>query len=261
MPELPEVEFAVRQLRPLVVGRRIETITAHHPSQRRTLPGRARSRIAGCRIIAVERHGKHQLLRLDDGGALLVHFRLDGDWEVASAGGDLPRHTRVSLRLSPPRVLALTDPRALCTLRYLAPGAPLGLSLGPEPEDPAFTAEHLRERLRSKRGPIKPVLLDQRLIAGVGNIYAGEACWHARIAPTVPASRLSAARVARLLDGLRRTLADGHENAGRYHRGEQRIPFEVYDREGEPCSRCGSRIKRVEQAGRGTWYCPRCQRR
>jgi formamidopyrimidine-DNA glycosylase len=108
--------------------------------------------------------------------------------------------------------------------------------------------------------PIKPLLLDQRLVAGVGNIYAQEACWHARIHPSARADRLTLAQLTRLLAGLRRTLGHGHENAGRYRRGERAIPFEVYDRAGEPCTRCRTRIKRVEQAGRGTWFCPRCQR-
>jgi formamidopyrimidine-DNA glycosylase len=190
-----------------------------------------------------------------------VHFRLDGDWELGRAATLLPRHTRVTFDLEAGRRACLTDPRALCTVTWHAPGAPPELTLGPEPEEPSLTATALRERLGRKRGPIKPSLLDQRLLAGVGNIYAGEACWHARIHPGARADALSLTRVARLLDGLRVALADGHTNAGRYHRGERLIPFQVYDREGAPCGRCGAAVRRIVQAGRGTWFCPRCQRR
>lgn len=260
MPELPEVEFAVRQLRRAARSRVVLALRAHHPSQRRQLPARVARRVVGRRILDVTRRGKHQLITLDDGATLLVHFRLNGDWEYTRTAAVLPPHARVTLDLSGGRRVSLTDPRALCTMHWFARGALPEFQLGPEPEDPALTSAALRTRLSRKVGPIKPVLLDQRLLAGVGNIYAAEACWHARIHPAARASRLSAARVTRLLAGLRATLADGHINTGRYHRGERAIPFEVYDREGEPCSRCATAIRRIEQAGRGTWYCPRCQR-
>lgn len=259
MPELPEVESAVRWLRPIVVGRRITAIEAHHRSQARQLPSRDRARISGRRVVRVERRGKHQLIHLDDRALLLVHFRLDGDWVEQPRRDEPPRHMRVSILLGSRR-LALTDPRALCSVRYVPPGADAGLDLGPEPEDPALTAVLLRGRLASRRVPIKPLLLDQRLLAGVGNIYATEACWHARIHPARRADLLTAGEVTRLLAGLRRTLRDGHVNAGRHRTGGRAIPFEAYDRAGEPCRRCGTRIRRVEQAGRGTWYCPTCQR-
>lgn len=261
MPELPEVEAAVRWLREEVLGLRITSVESHHRSLRRQLPPGDRARVAGRRLVGIERRGKHQLLHLEGGALLHVHFRLDGDWVAVGATAPLPAHARVSFVLGRRR-LALTDPRALCSVRYLAAGADPGLDLGPEPEDPTFTAAELRRRLSTRRVPIKPLLLDQRLLAGVGNIYAQEACWHARIHPAARADRLTLAQVTRLLAGLRRTLGDGHVNAGRYRRGERgrSIPFEVYDREGEPCARCRTRIKRVEQAGRGTWFCPRCQR-
>lgn len=260
MPELPEVEFAVRRLRRAARGRLILAVRAHHPAQRRQVSARVVRRVAGRRILDVTRRGKHQLIALDDGATLLVHFRLNGDWEYSRMTEALPAHARVTFELSGGRRVSLTDSRALCTMQWFAPDAPPELALGPEPEEPELTATALRARLARKAGPIKPALLDQALLAGVGNIYAAEACWHARVHPAAPASRLSLARVTRLLAGLRATLADGHLNAGRYHRGERAIPFEVYDREGEPCSRCATAIRRIEQTGRGTWYCPRCQR-
>jgi formamidopyrimidine-DNA glycosylase len=261
MPELPEVEFAVRRLRRVVRGRVIARLSAHHPSQRRTLTPRVARAAAGRRIVEVLRRGKHQLLLLDDGATLLVHFKMDGDWVLDRRDTVLPPHARATLELTDGRRAVLVDPRALCTIAWHAPDAPPTLDLGPEPEDPALTPALFRERLRRKRGPIKPALLDQSVIAGAGNIYAAEACWHARISPRAGASSLSLGRVARLLEGLRHALADGHLNAGRYHRGERQIPFRVYDREGETCSRCNGTIRRITQAGRSTYFCPRCQAR
>lgn len=261
MPELPEVEHAVRRVRRALRGRRIGAVRAHHPSQARTLTPATCRRVAGRTVVDVTRRGKHQLLHLDDGATLLVHFRLDGDWAFSRAATALPRHARVSFDLAHGRRASLTDPRALCTVTYHAPGRPPVLALGPEAEDRAVTAARLHEQLRARRGPIKPVLLDQRLLAGLGNIYAQEACWRAGIHPALPARALTRPRVARLLAAIRAALRDGHTNAGRYRAGERLVPFKVYDREGEPCRRCGAPIRRMVQAGRGTWYCAACQRR
>lgn len=217
--------------------------------------------VVGRRIAVVERRGKHQLLHLDDGTLLLVHFRMDGDWVFDTRDTALPPHARVSLELASGRRAVLVDPRALCTVAWYAAGAHPDLGLGPEPEDRTLTPTLLRARLADRRGPIKAVLLDQSVVAGVGNIYAAEALWHARISPRATASTLSPARVERLLLGLRAALADGHVNAGRYHRGERVVPFNVYDREGEPCPRCASVVRRIAQAGRSTYFCARCQAR
>lgn len=261
MPELPEVEFAVRRLRRAVRGRTLEQLRAHHPSQRRSVTPKVSAAAGGRLIRDVERRGKHQLLHLDDGATLLIHFRMDGDWVFDRRDTALPPHARVTFDLSDGRRAVLVDPRALCTVTWHAPGQPPELGLGPEPEDATFTAEALRTRLKSKRGPIKPALLDQSLIAGVGNIYAAEACWQAKISPRAIANSLSAVRAEALLKGIRIALADGHVNAGRYHKGERLIPFNVYDREGEPCPRCESAIARITQAGRSTYFCRLCQRR
>lgn len=261
MPELPEVEYAVRRLRRVLRGQVIVQLRAHHRSQQRSLPPRHIARVEGRTATAVERRGKHQLITLDDGATLLVHFRMNGDWVLDRRDRALPPHARVTFDLANGRRAVLVDSRALCTVTWHAPESPPELQLGPEPEDPALTPALLRVRLAAKRGPLKPVLLDQRVIAGVGNIYAAEACWHARISPRVSAASLTLARVTRLLDGTRLALADGHVNAGRYHRGEREIPFTVYDREGEPCSRCAAPIRRIVQAGRSTYFCARCQSR
>lgn len=261
MPELPEVEYAVRRLRRAVRGREITRLRAHHPAQRRHLTPRVERAVAGRRVVEVERRGKHQLLHLDDGALLLVHFRMDGEWVFGTRDALLPPHARVTFDLADGRRAVLADPRALCTVTWHAAGAHPDLGLGPEPEDRELTAPMLRARLAGRRGPIKTVLLDQSVVAGVGNIYAAESLWHARISPRAPAGALTLARVARLLAGLRAALADGHVNAGRYHRGERPIPFNVYDREGDACPRCGAAVRRIAQAGRSTYFCVRCQAR
>lgn len=261
MPELPEVEFAVRRLRRAVRGHKIAQLRAHHPSQRRTVTASVAAAVVGARIARVERRGKHQLLHLDDGAVLLVHFRMDGDWVFDRRDTALPPHARVTLDLANGRRAVLVDPRAFCTLSWHAAGAHPDLGLGPEPEDPTLTPAGFRARLAARRGPIKAVLLDQSVIAGVGNIYAAEALWHAQVSPRAAAASLSPLRAARLLAGIRTALADGHVNAGRYHRGERLIPFNVYDREGEPCPRCTAPVRRIAQAGRSTYYCSRCQAR
>lgn len=259
MPELPEVEHAARRLRRATRGRAITALRALHPSQRRSLGRTAPARAKGRRIVGVERLGKHQFIHLDDGSALVVHFRLDGDWEFGRDGAAPPRHARVILDLDDGTRVALVDPRALSTVRWYAADAHPDLGLGPDAEDEAVTATTLRAALARKRGPIKPALLDQRLLAGVGNIYAAEACWHARIDPRRSAASLSLAQVRRLLAGLRKALRDGHVNAGAYRSGERTVPFKVYDREGERCRRCGAAVRRIVQGGRSTYFCGACQ--
>ena len=260
MPELPEVESAVRVLRAVAEGRTIVRVEALHPATRRTLTPAVRRRLAGRRIDTIERRGKHQLLRLDDGSSLHVHFRMAGDWNVGRAEDEMPRHARVAIVLDDGSRAALVDPRALCTARLHPPGDDPFDGLGPEATDPSLRAAWMRPLLARRSGPIKPALLDQRLLAGVGNIYASEALWHARIDPRVPASSLSVARLDRLLDGVRLALDEGSRREGRYSEGVSE-GLRVYGREGEPCPRCRTPIVRVVQTGRSTFYCPRCQRR
>lgn len=261
MPELPEVDEAATRLRAAIEGKTLRRLEAHHPSQRRQLPRSSAKRAEGQGVAAVQRRGKHQLIHFADGSILHAHFRMDGDWVFSHAVDELPRFARVSLEFTDGLRASLTDPRALCTVRLHPKSRPPVLDLGPEADDPALTAAAFREALRKKRGPIKPALLDQRLVAGIGNIYAAEALWRAAIHPAVVASALSARRAGALLDGIRESLAEGVVNAGRYRTGTRILPLKVYDREGEPCDRCGNRIKRITQAGRSTYFCAGCQKR
>lgn len=260
MPELPEVETAVRRLRPVVVGRRLIAVITHHPSARRALPDDVAATLVGRRIVAVERLGKHQHLTLDDGSVLHAHFRMNGDWHVESAGGDIPVYARVSLHLDDGTNVALVDPRALATIVW-RPAGTAALALGPDPTDPHFDAAALGRALRGRRLAVKPALLDQRVVAGVGNIYASEALWRARIDPRVGAGTLGPARRARLVEAIRATLQDALADAGRYQSGEALARLAVYGREGEACRRCAAPIRRVMQAGRSSYFCAACQRR
>ena len=260
MPELPEVEYAAGVLRRATVGRRLAAIRLLHPALRRRIRPRELAAIAGQPITGVERRGKHQLLRLASGAVVHVHFRMAGDWELAPRDADLPRHARAVLELDDGSRVVLVDPRMLSTIAVHLDGAVPLSALGPEPIDESLDVAALRALLRGRRGPIKPVLLDQRIVSGLGNIYAAEALWLARISPRAPAASLSPARVERLLAGMREAIAGGSAEPGRYADGD-RPRFRVYGREGEPCDRCGARLRRIVQAGRSTYYCPVCQRR
>ncbi|MBI2797326.1 MAG: bifunctional DNA-formamidopyrimidine glycosylase/DNA-(apurinic or apyrimidinic site) lyase [Gemmatimonadetes bacterium] len=258
MPELPEVEHAVRRLRVALVGRAIVRARALHRSLRRSMtPARLRS-LAGRTVREVSRRGKHQLLHLDSGALLHVHFRMTGDWEWHATGAPSPAHVRFALELDDATTVVLSDSRALATVAFVRGVADLP-ALGPEADDPTLTADWLRAALRGRRGAIKTVLLDQRLLAGIGNIYASEALWHAQLSPRASAASLAPARVTRLLAGIRKALARGMAREGRHEEGESH-EFLVYDREGAPCHRCGAAIRRLVQGQRSTYWCPRCQR-
>jgi len=167
MPELPEVESAVRRLRIAASGKTIAKVSVLHPALKRKLsPARARS-LRGARIRDVERRGKHQLFHLDDGRALHAHFRMTGDWLMDRADDELPRFARATIDFTDGSRVVLEDPRALSTLDLHAADAPPELGLGPEPTDPSLTPAFFHSALSKKRGPIKPVLLDQRVIAGM----------------------------------------------------------------------------------------------
>ena len=261
MPELPEVEAARRLLERLARGRTIDRIQLLHPALRKRLSTREARSLHGARIERVERRGKHQLMHLDDGRALHVHFRMSGDWEPGSAHDPLPRHARAVLQFSDCTRLALVDPRALGTVTLHDTGDNALPALGLEPTDPALTAATLGTALSKRRAPIKMVLLDQRVVAGLGNIYAAEALWRAEIDPRAPASAIGPARRKRLLAAMRDVITRALREPARY--GDDTGPgrFDVYDREGRPCRRCGGTIRRIVQGSRSTYYCPRCQRR
>jgi formamidopyrimidine-DNA glycosylase len=260
MPELPEVERGARTFREAAVGRTIADVRVLHPAYARALPPADADRLVGRTVTEVRRRGKHQIAMLDDGAVLEVHFRMTGEWRVSRTPDALTPYARLVLDLSEGTRIVLADPRALGTARLHAPGALTLPTLGPDPLTAEFTAAYLHRALARRQGPIKPVLLDQRVVAGLGNIYAGEALWLARISPRVRAASLGSARLERLVRAVRAVLQ--RAPAARYtDRAEDAHSWRVYDRAGQRCRRCGTRIRRITQSGRSTYYCPQCQPR
>ncbi len=259
MPELPEVEAAARYLDAQITGRTLRSLDWLHPSLVRTAPTNI-DVLIGQRVTAVRRVAKWQEIEFVGGDVLIVHFRMSGDWAVTRSI-EAPRHARAHFAFSGRTHVWLVDPRVLGRVAFRAAGevAPRSRT-GPDALDPSLDAAILRPRFATRGTPVKPMLLDQSVIAGVGNIYAAEALWHARINPKTPARQLSAARVTRLLAGIRWTMELALAEQGRYQYRTATERLAVYDREGEPCPRCGTPIARIVQAQRSTYFCRRCQR-
>jgi formamidopyrimidine-DNA glycosylase len=276
MPELPEVEYAARSLRRWASGRRIEAAELDPGARRILRPAAPRAfarAVAGARFGEIRRVGKHLLVTLEKGGAplgLVSHLGMTGKWLRRDAGAEVPSHSRARLVLDDGGVLHYQDPRLFGRLR-LVPGArfeavPDIAALGPDPLERGIDTEALAAALGRSTLPVKVKIMDQRLLPGVGNIHASEACFRARVDPRRPARSLSLAEVKRLGEGVlasfRETLEaeDGPEITYVEEPGADN-PFLVYGREGERCPRCRkAEIRRVVQAQRSTFYCPRCQR-
>ena len=259
MPELPEVERAARALSRAALGKTIAGVRAIHPALRRKLsPTRARA-AKGKRIQTIERRGKHQLLGLDSGDTLVVHFRMNGDWEIGKTADALDRFTRAVIELDDGTRISLVDRRALSSITLDKQGSSSLPKLGKEASDKTLDADYLAEVLQRRKIPIKPALMDQSVLAGLGNIYVAEALWEAELDPRQPAAKLSREKLARLVDAIRLVLSPRRRRPGRYTDTRGRDRFAVYDREGKICRRCGGSIQRIVQAGRSTYFCPDCQ--
>jgi formamidopyrimidine-DNA glycosylase len=262
VPELPEVERAARALSRAALGKTIASVRAIHPSLKKKFPP-ARSRaVKGKRIETIERRGKHQLLHLDSGDTLVVHFRMNGDWEIGTVDDELDRFARAVVELTDGTRISLVDRRALSSITLDKKGESSLPKLGREASDPTLDADYLVEVLKRKKIPIKPALMDQSIIAGLGNIYAAEALWEAELDPRVAASKVSRENLVRLVDAIKLVLSPKRRRPGRYTEKKGVERFTVYDREGKVCRRCdGGTIVRVVQAGRSTYFCPSCQTR
>jgi formamidopyrimidine-DNA glycosylase len=278
MPELPEVETIRRQLAPLVEGARLQRLEILDPRWSRPLaPAALEDALLGRRIQRLGRRGKYLLWSFDGDVHLAQHLRMTGT--VLVDPDPEPVHTRVRMGLAPPRSgsggerrLAMVDPRRFGTgelvLGAEALDAFFAARLGLEPFDERFTVEHLRALAKGRTTPIKAFLLDQRRIAGIGNIYADEALFRAGIHPRRPAGKLSSEQWARLRVGVIDALSAGIDARGATiddfrHvdgvSGSFQDQFLVHLRAGEPCPRCGGTIKKIVVAGRGTYVCERCQ--
>jgi formamidopyrimidine-DNA glycosylase len=273
MPELPEVETIRRQLAPHLEGRRI--VTAEILDARWTRPEPpelVESGLQGRRVERVGRTGKYLVWELSGDVHLLVHLRMTG--ALLFDPPTEPAHTRVRLGLDGGHRIVYVDPRRFGTGHLLAGrlarDAYLSARLGIEPMTPEFTVEHLRAMARGRTAPVKSFVLDQRRIAGVGNIYADEALFRACIHPLRPAGALSGAQLAELREAIEAALMAGIESKGATiddfrhvdgARGSFQDRFLVHRREGEPCPRCGTIIRKLVVGGRGTYVCERCQPR
>ena len=275
MPELPEVETTRRGLAPHVEGRRVKAVTLRRPDLRWPIPPEIREALPGQRIEAVRRRAKYLLLDTAAGSALL-HLGMSGSLRVLPASSPVREHDHVDITLDgrsgrAGRVLRFNDPRRFGCLLWQPAGElhPLLRGLGPEPLSPDFGGDYLFERSRGRRAPVKAFLMDQRVVVGVGNIYAAEALFAAGISPLRAAGRVSRERYALLAEAVRRILTHAIERGGTTLRdflapdgapGYFEQELAAYGRGGLPCPRCGRALRQADIGQRSTAWCPHCQR-
>ena len=283
MPELPEVETVRRGLENAMAGQVIASVEIHRPDLRWPFPERMAERLSGVTVIRFRRVGKYILADLTSGETLIIHLGMSGGFRVCPPPGSDPqpaetgrgRHDHVQIALKNGVSVVYSDPRRFGMMDLAATDTvakhSLIASLGPEPLGGLFNGAHLHNSLGDRRTPVKTALLNQRIVAGLGNIYACEALWRAGISPRRHTDRISAHRLHRLADCVRSVLRDAIAAGGSTLR-DHRLPegefglfqnsFSVYGREGEDCQRedCGGTVARIAQAGRSTFYCPACQK-
>jgi formamidopyrimidine-DNA glycosylase len=271
MPELPEVETTVRGLAPVLEGRRIASIELRRPDLRRPFPVDLRQRLTGARVTGLGRRAKYGLIDTDRGDTLVFHLGMSGAWRVDPEL--IGTHDHVVIETEQGRRLALNDPRRFGsidlmpteTLEHAEPFA----SMGPEPLGDVFDGAYLERALEGRLAPIKAMLLDQRIVAGLGNIYVCEALNMAHIVPSRASGRISRPRLDRLAMAVKSVLHSAIAAGGSTLRdyaqpngelGYFSAQWRVYGREGEACPECGGTIRRRTDSGRSTFFCPRCQR-
>jgi formamidopyrimidine-DNA glycosylase len=268
MPELPEVETTVRGLARVLEGRRIASVEARRPDLRRALPVDLGQRLTGARVTGLHRRAKYGLIDTDRGDTLVFHLGMSGRWRVDPT--EIEKHDHFILETDDGRRVALNDPRRFGSLDLVLTDElgewPQFKALGPEPLD--LDARELKRRLAGRSAAIKLLLLDQRIVAGLGNIYVCEALYRAGVRPRREGGSISLHRLKRLVAAINDVLAEAIEAGGSTLRdfaspdgelGYFSKRFAVYDREGEPCA-CGGLVRRIVQGGRSTFYCARCQR-
>lgn len=268
MPELPEVETTVRGLEHVLKGRRIARVVARRADLRRAFPMDIGQRLTGARVTALGRRAKYGLIHTDRDDTMIFHLGMSGSWRINHS--KLEKHDHLLLETDDGTRLSLNDPRRFGSVD-LVPTVELGdwpvfKAMGPEPLD--ITPDELKRRLVGRSAPIKLLLLDQSIIAGLGNIYVCEALYSAAIHPKRPGGSVSSERLKRLVPAIQEVLIAAIAVGGSTLRdfaspggelGYFSKSFSVYDREGRPCA-CSGIVKRIVQGGRSTFYCPRCQR-
>ena len=276
MPELPEVETIRRDLEGLLVGRTLRRVSIHPGGERLAIthaPRALERELRGRRVTALGRQGKYLLAALDDGRTWVLHLRMTGSLVHVPPAAEGPpppgRFERARVELDDGSTLRLNDVRKFATWHLVVDPREAMPRSGPDALAAEFTPGWLRQAFARRSTAVKAALLDQRVAAGVGNIYADEACWIARIDPRTPAHTLGPRRVARLHAALLRTLQDSLADRGSSFsdyrdglgaEGLHHVRVHVYRRDGQPCERCGRPIAKLRLAGRGTHFCPRCQR-
>jgi len=268
MPELPEVETTVRGLAKVLQYRRLASVEARRPDLRRALPVDLGQRLTGARVSGLRRRAKYGLIDTDRGDTLVFHLGMSGHWRVDP--GAIGKHDHFILQTDDGRVVALNDARRFGSLDLIATDElqdwPPFKALGPEPLD--LDPRELQRRLAGRTAAIKLLLLDQRIVAGLGNIYVCEALYRAGIHPKRAGGSVSLRRLERLVRAIRDVLGEAIAAGGSTLKdfaspdgelGYFSKAFAVYDREGRPCG-CGGTVRRFVQGGRSTFYCPRCQR-
>jgi len=267
MPELPEVETTVRGLAKVLQGRRLTSVEARRPDLRRALPVDLGQRLTGARVIGLGRRAKYGLIDTDRGDSLVFHLGMSGHWRVDPS--ETGKHDHFILETDEGRRVALNDARRFGSLD-LVPTVDISdwppfKALGPEPLD--LDPRDLHRRLSGRTAAIKLLLLDQRLVAGLGNIYVCEALYRAGIHPKRAGGSVSLERLRKLVPAIHAVLAEAIEAGGSTLKdfvspdgelGYFSKAFAVYDREGKPCA-CGGTVRRIVQGGRSTFYCPKCQ--
>ncbi len=270
MPELPEVETTVRGIADVLDGERIAAATPRRADLRWPIPEDIGQRMTGARVIGLGRRAKYGLIHTDRGDTLIFHLGMSGRWRVDPE--TLEKHDHFVLETDSGRRLTLYDPRRFGSLDLMATAELQNyrafVRMGPEPLSDDFHADMLKARLAGRKSPIKAMLLDQRIVAGLGNIYVCEALNMAGILPVQPAGGLSTARLERLVPAIKNILADAIAAGGStlrdYARPDGELGYfakqwRVYGREGQACP-CGSEVKRRVDSGRSTFYCAACQR-
>jgi len=270
MPELPEVETTRRGIEPLIVGHRLVDVIVRDPRLRWPVPVARLRALRGTRFERVDRRAKYLLLRTDR-GTIMMHLGMSGSLRVLAADTPAMVHDHLDLVLDDGRCLRLRDPRRFGSIHCLPRGRdehPLLAGLGPEPLDPGFDGAYLHARARGRSRAVKDFIMDGRIVAGVGNIYAAEALFAAGIHPGRAAGRISRARCDALARAIREVLRRAIEKGGTTLRdfsnadgdpGYFRIRLSVYGRVGQPCRRCGAPLRALARGQRATVYCPRCQ--
>lgn len=270
MPELPEVETTVRGLVPVLEGRRLVSVEARRADLRYAFPPDLRQRLTGARVTSLGRRAKYGLIATDRGDTMIFHLGMSGKWRIDPA--EIGAHDHLLLETEEGRRLALNDPRRFGSIDLISTSAlpvfPVFAKMGPEPLGDRFTAAYLAEALEGRSAPIKALLLDQRIVAGLGNIYVCEALNMAKIAPGRAGGRISSPRLAGLVEAIKAVLVSAIEAGGSSLRDYARpngdlgyfsSQWRVYGREGEACL-CGAPIRRRTESGRSTFYCAACQR-